>query len=82
MAQEKHKKAYEDERPSVLDLFRTPRLRKHVILTMMSWALTYFVFDGYIRNIVNLDYDIYITFALMVGMELPAVGSFFAHVIC
>ena len=63
-------------------LFRTPRLRKHVILTMMSWALTYFVFDGYIRNIVNLDYDIYITFALMAGMELPAVGTFIEKMIC
>ena len=73
MAQEQHKKASQDEKPSVLDLFRTPRLRKHVLLTMLSWALTYFVFDGYIRNIVNLDYDIYITFALMAGMEQPAV---------
>ena len=73
MAREQHKRASQDERPSVLDLFRTPRLRRHVLLTMAAWALTYFVFDGYIRNIVNLDYDIYITFALMAGMELPAV---------
>ena len=73
MAKEQHKKASEDERPSVVDLFRTPRLRKHVLLTMTSTALTFFVFDGYIRNISNLDYDIYITFALMAGMELPAV---------
>ena len=73
MAKEQHTKASEDERPSVLDLFRTPRLRKHVLLTMTSWALTYFVFDGYVRNISNLEYDIYITFALMAAMELPAV---------
>ena len=73
MAKKLHEKASGDERPSVLDLFRTPRLRKHFLLTMTSWTLTYFVFEGYIRNISNLDYDIYITFALMAGMELPAV---------
>ena len=73
MAQEQYKKASEDEGPSVLDLFRTARLRRHVLLTITCWALTYFVFDGYMRNIVNLNYDIYITFALMAGIELPAV---------
>ena len=73
MAKEQHNKVSENERPSVLDLLRTPRLRKHFLLTMTSWTLTYFVFEGYIRNISNLDYDIYITFALMAGTELPAV---------
>ena len=73
MAHGQHQKNYKDGKLSVLDLFRTTRLRRHVLLTMTCWALTYFVFDGYMRNIVNLNYDIYITFALMAGMELPAV---------
>ena len=73
MAHEQHQKPNKDDKLSVMDLFRTARLRRHVLLSMTCWALTYFVFDGYMRNIVNLNYDIYITFALMAGMELPAV---------
>ena len=31
-----------------------------------------FLFDGHIRNIVNLKYDIYTTFTLSAALELPA----------
>jgi hypothetical protein len=34
--------------------------------------LTVFLFDGHIRNIVNLDYNIYITFTISAALELPA----------
>jgi hypothetical protein len=37
-----------------------------------SRTLTAFLFDGHIRNIVNLDYDIYIAFAISAALELPA----------
>jgi hypothetical protein len=34
--------------------------------------MTAFLFDGHIRNIVNLDYDIFIVFTISAGLELPA----------
>ena len=34
--------------------------------------MTAFLFDGHIRNITNLDYDIYITFTISAALELPA----------
>ena len=34
--------------------------------------LTVFLFDGHIRNIVNLDFDIYTTFTVSAALELPA----------
>jgi hypothetical protein len=37
-----------------------------------SRMMTAFLFDGHIRNIVNLDYDIFIVFTISAGLELPA----------
>jgi hypothetical protein len=37
-----------------------------------SRTLTAFLFDGHIRNIVNLDYNICIVFAISAALELPA----------
>ena len=34
--------------------------------------MTAFLFDGHIRNITNLEYDIYITFTISAALELPA----------
>ena len=44
--------------------------------------MTAFLFDGHIRNITNLDYDIYITFTISAALELPAdLGRVLDHAI-
>ena len=34
--------------------FRKPRLRRNIILAILAWTLTLTIFDGHVRNIVNL----------------------------
>ncbi len=31
-----------------------------------------FLYDGHVRNLVNLNYDIYVTFSVSSALELPA----------
>lgn len=33
---------------------RKPRLRRNMILAILAWTLTLTIFDGHVRNIVNL----------------------------
>jgi MFS family permease len=71
-AQEQQKKSANKETVSILSLFKTRRLRKHVILMTIAWMLTFTIFDGHSRNIVNLDYNICTTFTMSVLLEFPA----------
>jgi MFS family permease len=71
-AEEQQRKATKEDKATILSLFKTPRLRKHVILITISWMLTYTIFDGHARNIVNLDYNIIISFTVSALLEFPA----------
>ena len=49
---------------SVLDLFKTPVLRTNIILMIINWSLTSFLYEANYRNIANLPYSIYWTFTI------------------
>ncbi|KAG7295702.1 hypothetical protein JYU34_021991 [Plutella xylostella] len=62
----------EDRTYSVLDLFRTPRLRRNSILLIIIWMAISLVFDGHVRNVGSLGLDIFLTFTIASATELPA----------
>ncbi|GAB0091927.1 organic cation transporter protein [Sergentomyia squamirostris] len=57
---------------SVLDLFKTPRLRKITILLVVIWMAISLVFDGHVRNVGSLGLDIFFTFTVAAATEFPA----------
>ncbi|XP_033362753.1 organic cation transporter protein-like [Bombus vosnesenskii] len=69
-----------DKTYSVLDLFRTPRLRNITILFIVIWMAISLVFDGHVRNVDNLGLDVFITFTIAAATELPA-DTFFTLVL-
>ncbi len=42
-----------------------------MILLGITWLCVTFLYDGHVRNLVNLNYDIYVTFSLSSALELP-----------
>ncbi|XP_011499844.1 PREDICTED: organic cation transporter protein [Ceratosolen solmsi marchali] len=61
-----------DKSYSVIDLFRSPRLRKITILLVLIWMAISLVFDGHVRNVDNLRLDVFVTFTVAAATELPA----------
>ena len=61
-------------RPSYtyLDLFRTPNMRKITILISILYMLIALEFDTTVRNISNLNFNIYMSFMISGAIELPA----------
>jgi hypothetical protein len=57
---------------SLLDLFKTPRLRKITILLIIIWMAISLVFDGHVRNVGSLGLDFFITFTVAAATEFPA----------
>ncbi|KAK9744819.1 Sugar transporter [Popillia japonica] len=57
---------------SVLDLFRTPRLRKIMLLLIVIWMAISLTFDGHVRNVGSLGLDIFLTFTIASVTEFPA----------
>lgn len=57
---------------SVLDIFRTPRLRRNAILLIVIWMAISLVFDGHVRNVGSLGLDIFLTFTIATATEFPA----------
>ncbi|CRK95636.1 CLUMA_CG009094, isoform A [Clunio marinus] len=57
---------------SLLDLFKTPRLRNITILLIIIWMAISLVFDGHVRNVGSLGLDFFITFTVAAATELPA----------
>ncbi|GBP56641.1 Organic cation transporter 1 [Eumeta japonica] len=62
----------ESKNYSVLDLFKTPRLRRNAILLIVIWMAISLVFDGHVRNVGSLGLDIFLTFTVASATELPA----------
>lgn len=62
------------EPASVLDLFRTPRLRKNTFFLAIIWFTVYLVYYGLVLNLGNIGGDLYInsvsTFILILGLFL------------
>ncbi|XP_014474814.1 PREDICTED: organic cation transporter protein-like isoform X3 [Dinoponera quadriceps] len=61
-----------DKTYSVLDLFKSPRLRNITILLIFIWMAISLVFDGHVRNVNNLGLDVFMTFTIAAATELPA----------
>ncbi|KAF7275850.1 hypothetical protein GWI33_011207, partial [Rhynchophorus ferrugineus] len=57
---------------TVLDLFKTPRLRKITIILILLWMAISLVFDGHVRNVGTLGLDIFLTFTVASATEFPA----------
>lgn len=57
---------------SLLDLFKTPRLRRITILLILIWMAISLVFDGHVRNVGQLGLDFFVTFTIAAATELPA----------
>jgi hypothetical protein len=57
---------------SLLDLFKTPRLRNITILLICIWMAISLVFDGHVRNVGSLGLDFFVTFTVAAATELPA----------
>ncbi|XP_064546341.1 carcinine transporter [Drosophila montana] len=57
---------------SVLDLFKSPRLRRTTLLLIVIWMAISLVFDGHVRNVGSLGLDIFFTFTVASFTELPA----------
>ncbi|CAB4069556.1 unnamed protein product [Lepeophtheirus salmonis] len=80
LEKKKYKKAknHEDTKspnalaPGLLDLFKTPRLRRHFILVIVLWSSIIVLFEANVLNIRNLKFNIFYTFVISVGGELPA----------
>ncbi|XP_012276481.1 organic cation transporter protein [Orussus abietinus] len=61
-----------DRSYSVLDLFRSTRLRNTTILLIVIWMIISLVFDGHVRNVDNLGLNVFVTFTIASATELPA----------
>lgn len=57
---------------SVIDLFKTPRLRNITILMIVIWMAISLVFDGHVRNVGSLGLNVFVTFTVAAATELPA----------
>ncbi|KAG7172755.1 Carcinine transporter-like 1 [Homarus americanus] len=62
----------EQSSASLLDLFRTPRLRRITFAICVVWMLLSMVYDGHARNVSNLQLDVFVTFTIASATELPA----------
>ena len=58
--------------PTYLDLFRTPNMRKITFLISILYMMIALEFDTTVRNISNLNFNIYMSFMISGGLELPA----------
>lgn len=61
-----------DRKYSLLDLFKTPHLRKTTLLMIVIYMSVSLVYDGYIRSITSIGLDIFIAFTLASATEFPA----------
>lgn len=57
---------------SVLDLFKSPRLRNTTLLLIIIWMAISLCFDGHVRNVGSLGMDLFVTFTVASATELPA----------
>ncbi|KAG5868463.1 hypothetical protein JTB14_020640 [Gonioctena quinquepunctata] len=61
-----------DRTYTVLDLFKTPRLRKITLILIVLWMAISLVFDGHVRNVETLGLDVFLTFTIASATEFPA----------
>lgn len=57
---------------SILDLFKTTRLRKTIIILIIVYMSISLLFDGYVRNIESIGLSPFLGFGLGAATEFPA----------
>ncbi|XP_068198960.1 solute carrier family 22 member 2-like [Antennarius striatus] len=57
---------------SVLDLIRTPNMRKHTLILMFNWFTSSVVYQGLILRLGIIESDVYIEFVISTLVEFPA----------
>ncbi|XP_067647894.1 organic cation transporter protein isoform X2 [Eurosta solidaginis] len=57
---------------SIIDLFKTPRLRRTTLLLIVIWMAISLVFDGHVRNVSTLGVNVFVTFTVACFTEFPA----------
>ncbi|XP_055495412.1 solute carrier family 22 member 2-like [Leucoraja erinacea] len=59
-------------RPTLLDLVRTPRMRKHTLILMINWFASALVYQGLAMRLGTLGGNIYLNFFISGAVEIPA----------
>jgi OCT family organic cation transporter-like MFS transporter 4/5 len=59
---------------SILDLFRTPNLRKKTVILFYIWFVNAFVYYGLSLNSANIGGDVFVNFIVGGLVEIPAYG--------
>jgi len=54
------------------DLFCKKKMCQITLLSMVLWMIISLVFDTTVRNVSNLNFNLYISFMVTIAMELPA----------
>jgi len=69
---QRNNESQKDRKYSLLDLFKTPQLRKTTLLMIVIYMSVSLVYDGYIRSITSIGLDVFIAFTLASATEFPA----------
>ncbi|XP_078086607.1 solute carrier family 22 member 2-like [Mustelus asterias] len=59
-------------RPSVIQLVRTPQMRKHTLILMVNWFTSALVYQGLVMHLGNLGGNIYLDVFISGAVEIPA----------
>ncbi|CAN8021025.1 unnamed protein product [Ixodes persulcatus] len=62
-----------NKKVTFLDLFRTPRIRKHSILMLCAWFITYCCYHTNVYNTSFLGTNVYLSYTLGSLVELPGL---------
>lgn len=62
------------EKAGVLDLFRTPRMRRTTFLLCIIWFVYYLLYYGIVLNLGNIGGDLYINSTISGAVEVPAIA--------
>ncbi|XP_059470665.1 organic cation transporter protein [Neocloeon triangulifer] len=57
---------------SVIDLFKTPRMRRITLLLIAIWMIVSLVYDGHVRSVGALGLNVFVTFTIACSTEFPA----------
>ncbi|KAF5273455.1 hypothetical protein FQA39_LY07472 [Lamprigera yunnana] len=62
------------EQAGVLDLFKTPRLRRTTFLLCIIWFVYYLLYYGIVLNLGNIGGDLYLNSTISGAVEIPAIA--------